>query len=97
MTIFLIPIILLCFLFLGYILNKDNLVLLLLYLELLFFTLFFFFLLSSWYLENILGYIISIYILIISALESALGLSIICNFFTVRGSLSLNYNILLKG
>ena len=48
------------------------------------------FILFSVYLDDIVGQVFVVFILILSAVESALGLSIISIFYEKRGTIQLN-------
>ena len=82
---------------LGIILNRKNLILLLMSLEILLLSLSFLLLFFSSFLDSFLGQFFSLYLLTLSAAESALGLGIFIAYYRVRGSISLHFLSLLKG
>lgn len=82
---------------LGLILNRSNIILILIFIEILLLSISINFLFHSLLLKSILGQIYSIYIISIAAVESAIGLSIIISFYKLKGSISIKYLNLLKG
>ena len=48
-------------------------------------------------LDNINGQIFALYILVVAAAESAIGLSILVAYYRVRGTITVKYINLLKG
>jgi NADH-quinone oxidoreductase subunit K len=92
----LLNIILICFtlFFLGIcgiFLNRANVIILLICIELMLLSVNLLFVLFSHYLDNLLGFIFSLYILTIAAAESAIGLAILLTFYRLRGHLYLNF------
>ena len=55
------------------------------------------FVVSSVLLDDIQGQIFSLYILVVAAAESAIGLSILVAYYRVRGTISVQYLNLLRG
>jgi NADH-quinone oxidoreductase subunit K len=47
--------------------------------------------------DNLTGQIFALYILVIAAAESAIGLSILITYYRVTGTVTIHYNNLLKG
>ena len=82
---------------LGIILNRKNLILLLMSLEILLLSITFLLLFFSIFLDSFIGQIFSIYLLTLSASESALGLGIFLAYYRLRGSISLHHITLLHG
>jgi NADH-quinone oxidoreductase subunit K len=82
---------------LGIILINKNIILTLMAIELMFLAINLNFIVISFIIDDLYGYIFTLFILILSAAEAAIGLAIIINFYRLNGS--LNYNILyhLKG
>ena len=81
----------------GLILNRSNIILILIFIEVMLLSISINFLFHSLILKSILGQIYSIYIITIAAVESAIGLSIIISFYKLKGSISIKYLNLLKG
>ena len=48
-------------------------------------------------IDNLDGQIFALYILVVAAAESAIGLSILIAFYRVRGTISVKFINLLKG
>jgi len=81
----------------GIIVNRRNIIILLMSVELMLLSINFILLTLSWYLDNIQGEIFALYILVVAAAESAIGLSILVAYYRVRGGISVKYINLLKG
>ncbi len=47
--------------------------------------------------DNLIGEILALYILVVAAAESAIGLSILVAFYRVRGTIAVKYINFLKG
>ena len=82
---------------LGIILNRRNILILLLSIELMLLSINIGLLLVSSYFDDILGEIFSLFILCVAASESAIGLAIIVVFYRIRQSININTLNLLKG
>lgn len=81
----------------GIILNRQNLILILISIEIILLSINLNFLCFSFYLDDITGQIFSIILLTVAASESAIGLAIIITFFRLKGNISINYiNLLSK-
>jgi NADH-ubiquinone oxidoreductase chain 4L len=46
-------------------------------------------LINSWVFEDILGQVFAVYIIVIAAAESAIGLGILVAFYRLRGSITI--------
>ena len=75
---------------LGLVLNRGNMLKIIMSLELLLLSINLNFILFSVYLDDMVGQVFVIFILILSAVESALGLSIISIFYDKRGTIQLD-------
>lgn len=82
---------------LGIVVNRKNLIILLMSIELMLLSLNFCFIVSSVTLDDIMGQIFSLYVLVVAAAESAIGLSILVAYYRVRGTISVQYLNLLLG
>ncbi len=82
---------------LGIIVNRKNLIILLMSIELMLLSLNFSFIVSTVLLDDLLGQVFSLYILVVAAAESAIGLSILVAYYRVRGTISVQYLNLLRG
>lgn len=82
---------------LGIVVNRKNLIILLMSIELMLLSLNFCFIISTVLLDDILGQVFSLYVLVVAAAESAIGLSILVAYYRVRGTISVQYLNLLRG
>lgn len=55
------------------------------------------FILFSIYLDDVYGQIFSLFILTVAAAESAIGLAILILYYRLRGKISINEKVTLKG
>lgn len=74
---------------LGFVLNKKNIILMLISIEIMLLSITFLILLSSLNYDDILGQIFSIYIIAIAGAESAIGLGLLVAFYRLRGSIAI--------
>ena len=75
----------------GFVLNRKNIILILISIEIMLLAVTFLILVSSLSFDDILGQIFAIYILSIAGAESAIGLSIIVAFYRLRGNIVIEY------
>lgn len=80
---------------LGVLLNRRNIIITLLCIEMMVLSININFIVHSLYLDDILGQVFAFFTIALAAAESALGLGILISFFRVRQSMSLTY-VLLK-
>jgi len=91
-----------CFLFLfflsllGILLNRKNLIVTLICLEMGLLAVNLNFIMHSIFLDDILGQVYALCIIALGAAESALGLAILICLFKVRGDMTLHSTVLLK-
>lgn len=76
---------------LGFVLNRKNIILMLISIEIMLLSVTVLILLSSVCFDDILGQTFSIYIIAIAGAESAIGLGILVAFYRLRGSISIEY------
>jgi NADH-quinone oxidoreductase subunit K len=81
----------------GIIINRKNLIVLLMCIELALLSINFILIISSSYLDNIVGELFAFYILVVAAAESAIGLSILVSYYRIKGTISVKFINLLKG
>lgn len=81
----------------GIIINRKNLIVLLMCIELALLSINFIFIISSSYLDNIIGELFAFYILVVAAAESAIGLSILVSYYRIKGTISVKFINLLRG
>jgi NADH-ubiquinone oxidoreductase chain 4L len=83
LTLFLIGI-------LGFVLNRRNIILMLISIEIMLLATTLIILLASLNFENIFSHVFALYIIVIAAAESAIGLGILVAFYRLRGNITLN-------
>jgi NADH-ubiquinone oxidoreductase chain 4L len=76
---------------LGFVLNRKNIILMLISIEIMLLAVTFMILISSLGFEDILGQVYAIYIITVAGAESAIGLGILVAFYRLRGSISIEY------
>ena len=81
----------------GIFLNRKNIIVMLMSIELMLLAVNLNFLLFSVYLDDLIGQLFALLILTIAAAESAIGLSILITYYRVTGTVTIHYNNLLKG
>ena len=84
LTLFLIGI-------LGFVLNRKNIILMLISIEIMLLAITFIILINSLSFEDILGQVFAVYIIVIAAAESAIGLGILVAFYRLRGNITLTF------
>jgi NADH-ubiquinone oxidoreductase chain 4L len=77
---------------LGFVLNRKNIILMLISIEVMLLSITFLILLSSLSFDDILGQTFSVYIIAIAGAESAIGLGILVAYYRLRGSIAIDYN-----
>ena len=76
---------------LGFVLNRKNIILMLISIEIMLLSVTFLILISSLSFDDILGQTFAVYILTIAGAESAIGLGILVAYYRLRGSISIEY------
>jgi len=76
---------------LGFVLNRKNIILMLISIEIMLLSITFLILISSINIDDILGQIYAIYIITIAGAESAIGLGILVSYYRLRGSIAIEY------
>ena len=74
---------------LGFILNRKNIILMLISIEIMLLAVTFLILISSYNLDDNLGQTFGVYIISIAGAESVIGLSILVAYYRLRGNISL--------
>lgn len=77
---------------LGFVLNRKNIILMLISIEIMLLAVTFLILLSSLSFDDVIGQTFAIYIISVAGAESAIGLSILVAFYRLRGSVVIEYN-----
>jgi NADH-quinone oxidoreductase subunit K len=86
---FIVNFFLFCLGLFGIILNRQNIIIILMSIELLLLSINLNFLYFSVFLDDIIGQIFSLFILTVAAAESAIGLAIMIIFFKLYGDISI--------
>jgi len=83
LTIFLVPILIFFVGLIGILINRKNVLLVIVCVELILLSVNFSFLLVSFYLDDVLGQIFAIFILTVAAAETSIGLAIFVVYYRV--------------
>lgn len=81
----------------GVALNRKNILIIIMSIELTLLAINFNFLISSVYLDDRLGQLIPVFVLTVAAAESSIGLAILISYYRTRGTISLEFINQLKG
>jgi len=81
----------------GIFLNRKNIILLLMAIELMLLAVNYNFVVSSILIDDLSGQIFALLVLTVAAAESAIGLALLMIYYRVRGSISIDFIRLLKG
>ena len=92
-----LPLIIFILVIIGILINRSNIILVLVCIEMMLLSISLNFLIHSFIINSILGQMCSIYIITVAAVESAIGLSIMISFYKLKGSISIRFLNLLKG
>ena len=76
---------------LGFVLNRKNIILMLISIEIMLLSVTIMIIISSLSFDDILGQTFSIYIIAIAGAESAIGLGILVAYYRLRGSIAIEY------
>jgi len=76
---------------LGFVLNRKNIILMLISSEIMLLAITFLILINSLNFYDIIGQIYAIYIIAIAGAESAIGLGILVAFYRLRGSVAIEF------
>lgn len=74
---------------LGFVLNRKNIILIIISIEVILLAVTLLILVSSYSFDDIMGQTYSIYIIAIAGAESAIGLGILVAYYRLRGSINL--------
>ena len=94
---YLLPVSLFILSMLGVSINRSNIIMVLLCFEMMLLSIIISLLYGSFYSDNNLGQITSIFIMTMAAIESAIGLSIMILFSKLKGSVTIRFLNLLRG
>ena len=76
---------------LGFILNRKNIILMLISIEIMLLAITLLILINSLIIDDIIGQTFAIYIIIIAGAESAIGLGILVAFYRLRGNINIEF------
>jgi NADH-quinone oxidoreductase subunit K len=82
---------------LGVVLNRLNILIIIMCIELCFLSINLNFIFVSVYLDDFYGQIFSLFVLTIIAAESAIGLALLIVFYRIKGNILLNNLTIIKG
>lgn len=74
----------------GFVFNRKNIILMLISIEIILLSLTILLLHTSILYEDIYGQIFAIFIIVIAAAESAIGLALLVNYYRLKGSIIFN-------
>jgi NADH-quinone oxidoreductase subunit K len=97
LTFIIIPIITFFIGLSGIILNKKNIILILISVELMLLAVNFIFLVSSVYLDDRIGQIFALLVLTVAAAETSIGLGILVVYYRTQGSIAIETINLMQG
>ena len=80
----------------GIFLNRKNIIILLMSIELMLLSINFNFIIFSVFLDDILGQLFALLVLTVAAAESAIGLAILVIYYRVRGTIAIEFIDLMK-
>lgn len=76
---------------LGFVLNRKNIILMLISIEIMLLSVTFLVLISSFNYDDIIGQTFAIYVITIAGAESAIGLGILVAYYRLRGNITIEY------
>lgn len=81
----------------GIMLNRRNIIIVLMSIELMLLAVNLNFIVYSVFLDDLMGQVFALFVLTVAAAESALGLAILVVYFRVRGSIAMETINLMQG
>lgn len=82
---------------LGIIINRKNIIVMLMSIELLLLAINLLLIVGSTIIDNIIGEIFALFILVVAAAESAIGLSILVAYYRITGTIAVKVINILRG
>lgn len=76
---------------LGFVLNRRNIILMLISIEIMLLSITFIILINSLGFDDIIGQTFAIYIITVAGAESAIGLGILLAYYRLRGSIEIEF------
>ena len=81
----------------GIFLNRKNIIIMLMSIELMLLAVNLNFLIFSVFLDDMRGQLFALFVLTVAAAESAIGLAILVVYYRIRGTVAVEYINLIKG
>lgn len=81
----------------GIFLNRKNIIIMLMSIELMLLAINFNFIIFSVYLDDLMGQMFALFVLTVAAAESAIGLAILVVYYRIRGTIAVEFVNLMKG
>nr|BBF98331.1 NADH dehydrogenase subunit 4L [Goniomonas avonlea] len=81
----------------GIFLNRKNILILLMSIELMLLGINLNFVVFSIFLDDLMGQVFALFVFTVAAAESSIGLAILVIYYRVRGTISVNFIHLMKG
>lgn len=81
----------------GIFLNRKNIIIMLMSIELMLLAVNLNFLVFSVYLDDLIGQLFALLVLTVAAAESAIGLALLVVYYRVRGTIAVEFINLIKG
>lgn len=81
----------------GIFLNRKNIIIMLMSIELMLLAVNFNFIIFSVYLDDLIGQMFALFVLTVAAAESAIGLAILVVYYRIRGTIAVGFVNLMKG
>ena len=81
----------------GIFMNRKNILVMLMSIELMLLAVNINFLVFSVYLEDVLGQVFALFVLTVAAAESAIGLALLVIYYRIRGTIQVEYINLIRG
>ena len=85
------PLVLFIISILGFVLNRRNVILMLISIEIMLLSITLLILINSLRFDDIMGQVFAIYIITIAGAESAIGLGILVAYYRLRGSVEIEF------
>ena len=81
----------------GVFLNRKNVLIIIMSIELVFLSINFNFLIASVFLDDLIGQLMTLFVLTVAAAESSIGLAIFLTYYRKKGSIAIEFVNILKG
>ena len=81
----------------GIFLNRKNIIIILMSVELMLLAVNFNFIIFSVYLDDLIGQLFALFVVTVAAAETAIGLAILVVYYRVRGTIGIEFIQIMKG